>query len=176
MNDTITDRQNEEKTLFLEMIKKTPIIQLACEKSGISRSTFYRWCNQDSEFKTQSNQAIKEGLLIMNDYVESKLLNLIKENHPNAIFYWLNNRHPDYSPKILLSEEELRQLITVLFNPDIDKSSYETVITKIFQNKFSNAILKLLNTFLHDKRIDERLKIDDRKRQMVLMALSRKKI
>jgi predicted DNA-binding transcriptional regulator AlpA len=38
-----------------------PIIQFACEKIGIARSSAYRWMDEDDEFKKEVTQALAEG-------------------------------------------------------------------------------------------------------------------
>jgi ACT domain-containing protein len=40
-------KTNKEKDALLEQLKKTPIIQIACEKIGLSRTTYYRWYQAD---------------------------------------------------------------------------------------------------------------------------------
>nr|MCW1949131.1 hypothetical protein [Candidatus Shapirobacteria bacterium] len=56
-----------EKQLLLDQLKKTPIIQIACEKTGIGRSTYYHWIAKDPEFKKQSEKAVRKGTLLVND-------------------------------------------------------------------------------------------------------------
>jgi len=85
---------------ILEELKRVPIIQVACEKSGISRNTFYKWKQIDKEFAAQVEKAMIEGESFVNDMSESQLLQLIKEKEFNAIRFWLNKRHPKFKDKI----------------------------------------------------------------------------
>jgi len=39
---TVRDRIKVEQDLIIEQLKKTPIVQVACEKCGVGRSTYYR--------------------------------------------------------------------------------------------------------------------------------------
>ena len=87
----------------MEQLKKTPIVSIACKKSGVSRATYYRWCKSDEKFKKASDEAIQEGVMLMNDMAESQLLSAIRDGNSTAIFYWLNHRHPAYKTKLELS-------------------------------------------------------------------------
>lgn len=98
-------RQDKQKTLVLEQLKKTPIIKVACERSGIPRATLYRWQQEDEEFRKSIDMAIIEGRLMINDMSEYQLLALIQDRNPSIIRYWLEKHHPDYMKKG--QEEEL---------------------------------------------------------------------
>lgn len=104
-------RQNKE--LLLEQLRKTPIVQIACEKLGIARPTFYRWKSQDEEFAKQVEEAIAEGRLLVNDLAETNLVNAVKDRNLPAIMYWLKHHHKSYATKVELSgkiKTELNQL------------------------------------------------------------------
>ena len=143
MNDkareTISKKQEKNKEAVLEMLKKTPIVQVVCEKTGVSRATFYRWRQEDSSFDEQVNQALDLGIGIINDMAESQLISAIKDKNMTAIIYWLKNRHKSYTTKIevttnsksyqLTPEQEAmvkKALEYASFNgdstPDIDKN------------------------------------------------------
>lgn len=66
-----------QKRSILDHLGDNPLIERACKKVGIARSTFYRWCDADLEFKRTAEDAIALGRDKMNDYVESKLLEAI---------------------------------------------------------------------------------------------------
>ena len=100
MENAITKRQKKEKELIVENLKKFPIIEVACNKSGVGRTSFYRWRKEDLDFAKQADEAIEEGVRFVNDMAESQLLTAIKDGNISAIFYWLNHRHSSYSNKI----------------------------------------------------------------------------
>ena len=102
--ETIKRRIQKEKEIILEQLKKTPIVQVVCEKTGIGRSTYYRWKKEDSKFESQADAAILEGSLLVNDMAESQLLGAIKDKNMTAIIFWLKHHHPAYETRI-----ELRQ-------------------------------------------------------------------
>ncbi len=97
--DPIAKRIKQDKQTLLVQLKKTPIVQIACEKTGIGRSTYYRW-KADEDFAKLADEAIAEGVSLINDMAESQLLAAIRDRNTSAIFYWLNHRHPSYSNKL----------------------------------------------------------------------------
>jgi len=157
MEKTIIKRQVKRKKLLLDLLKKTPIIQFACEKSGISRATYYRWRQEDKEFVELSNQALSEGILLINDMAEAQLISLIKEKNVAALFFWLKHHHYTYSPKIeistntnSISEEELGHLTDLLYDQDKFKDAQKLLIyyttTGKIDGKIAQLILKLFST------------------------------
>ncbi len=93
----ITDAQ---KVAFLEQLKKTPIVQIACEKTSLSRATYYRFRKEDEEFKKLADEALLEGSLLVNDLAESQLITAIKDRNLTAIQLWLKTHHPQYANKV----------------------------------------------------------------------------
>ncbi len=93
-------RKEKEKKVLLEQFKKTPIVQLVCEKTSISRATYYRWRKEDPNFVKEADEAIAEGILLMNDLAENQLLAAIRDRNLGAIQFWLRHRHKDYAAKV----------------------------------------------------------------------------
>src|SRR5438552_3470142 len=85
MSDTIEARQQKEKEQLLEQLRKMPIVQIACEKLGIARSTYYRWRKEDPVFSNQADSAIDYGIKFMNDMAESQLLSSIRDKNMTGI-------------------------------------------------------------------------------------------
>jgi hypothetical protein len=98
--NTIDKRQDKNKELLIEQLKTRPIVQIACEKSGISRATYYRWRKEDGKFLKKSDEAIQEGSLLVNDMAESQLMSAIRDKNLTAIIFWLKHHHPAYVDKI----------------------------------------------------------------------------
>jgi len=107
MSITIEKRQKTAKEVLLEQLKKTPIIEVACQKVGIGRATYYRWRKEDEQFTQASDQAKGEGELLINDMAESQLISAIKEKNLTAIIFWLKNHHPTYGTKIEITTNKL---------------------------------------------------------------------
>ena len=93
---------NEVKTkeLFVEQLRKTPIVQVCAEKLGVSRSTFYRMKRSDKKFNQKVDEAIFEGRQMINDLSESKLISAIHSGNLTSVMYWLNHNHSTYSNKL----------------------------------------------------------------------------
>lgn len=89
-------KTDKNKQLFIEQLKTVPIIQVTCQKTNISRATFYRWREQDKKFKESADKALKEGISFINDLAESQLLSSIKDKNMTAIIFWLKSHHPAY--------------------------------------------------------------------------------
>lgn len=99
---TIAKRQELEKSKLIDQLKKTPIIQIACEKAGIGRATYYRWLKDDPNFAESADNAIRHGSDLVNDMAESQLMAAIRERNLTAIIFWLKHHHPSYATKIEL--------------------------------------------------------------------------
>lgn len=95
-----TSRKSKNKKLLIEQLRKTPIIQIVCEKLNIARSTFYRWKNEDKKFSKEVDDAIIEGNGLINDLAESKLISAIKDQNMTGIIFWLKNHHRTYADKL----------------------------------------------------------------------------
>jgi len=96
----ITKRQVKEKGALIDQLKKLPIIQIACEKIGVGRTTYYRWKKEDPDFAIDSEDAIQTGRNLINDMAESQLLSEIKEKNMTAIIFWLKHNHPIYGNRL----------------------------------------------------------------------------
>lgn len=112
MKPSIASRINEEKKLLLEHLEKTPIVQIACEKSGVGRSTYYRWLEQDKKFARSAKQALGKWVLIMNDLAESQLLKSVRDGNMTAIIFWLKSRHLSYWNKLEIVENTDKEELT----------------------------------------------------------------
>ncbi len=93
-------RQIEQKTMLVEQLRRTPIVQAACEKVQVARATYYRWTEADKDFAEACRTAIKEGTELVSDLAESKLVGAIKDQNMSAISFWLRHRHPAYAEKL----------------------------------------------------------------------------
>ncbi len=101
----ITKRLTRDKSKILANLKQVPIISVACQKSGIGRSSFYRWKSEDKLFSKAVNKALQDGKQLINDLAESQLINAIKDQNMTGIIYWLRNNHPGYADKIELTHK-----------------------------------------------------------------------
>ena len=73
-----------------------PSVSRACQKCDISRQSFYRWCKEDSNFKSSYEESLKRGVESINDLAESKLISKINNGELPAIKLWLENNKKEY--------------------------------------------------------------------------------
>lgn len=90
----------------MEELARIPIIQVACEKTGLSRNSVYRWRKEDIAFSKRMDEALAEGVALVNDMSESQLLNLIKEKNWPAISFWLKHRNDNYKNKLEITTKD----------------------------------------------------------------------
>ena len=109
---SLQKRIKQEKNILLEQLEKTPIVQIACEKSGVARSTYYRWMQSDKVFAKQSREALLKWVAMMNDLAESQLLKAIKDGNMTAISFWLRSRHSAYGNKMEIVDTTDREELT----------------------------------------------------------------
>ncbi len=104
--------KKKEKEEILNQLKTTPIVQVACQKTGVSRATYYRWKKEDVEFSVKIEESLREGKGYINDMAESQIIRMIKEGDRTACMYWLNNHHSGYTYKrVELPPEQTKQIM-----------------------------------------------------------------
>lgn len=112
-------KKDKEQDPFLEELKKVPVVQVACERRGLSRQTVYRWRKEDPDFERQMDVALAEGEELVHDMCESQLLALIKERNFSAVRYWLSTRHPKYKKLQVVIEKSPEQKYQPLSNEEL---------------------------------------------------------
>jgi len=126
MSKMIEKRQTKSKLVILEQLKKVPIVQVACEKSGVGRATYYRWRQEDEQFAKEADEALTAGSLLVNDMAESQLMSAIRDKNLTAIIFWLKHHHAKYATRVEVTAQ--------LKNMDEKLSSeQEALVTKALQ-------------------------------------------
>lgn len=105
-------KKSKLQNQFFEELAKVPIVQVACEKTGVSRNSVYRWRKEDKTFASKMDKALAEGVALVNDMSESQLLTLIKEKNWSAISFWLRHRNDNYKDKIEVTTKEESEALT----------------------------------------------------------------
>ncbi len=129
-------KSDELKGAILEQLRKTPIIQIACEKLNISRMSFYRWKKEDEVFAQKVDEALIDGQLLVNDLAESQLISAVKDRNMSAVMAWLKHHHPSYATRVKiegtvntvqeLSEEQRELVRKALELANINLDNYES--------------------------------------------------
>lgn len=132
---------------MIEELENIPNISRVCEKVGISRQTFFRWKNEDKEFKKKIEESLSIGTDYINDLCENKLYSMINAGEFRAIKYHLDNRKKEYiKPRdknfwneLNKEENNISKIIIVTKNskgdeiPIVDFSGYEKDDEKPFE-------------------------------------------
>lgn len=133
------------KEKFIENLKKAGgIISTACENTGVSRSTYYRWTREDAEFREKSEEVQEMQI----DYVESKLMNLINSGDTTATIFYLKTKGKKrgWTEKVQLQpvqQEPQVQPAAQLPSPKQDTPDIRQIIEKRIKHK-KDYIIRLL--------------------------------
>lgn len=99
-------KKNKLQDSFFAELAKVPIVQVACEKTGISRNSVYRWRKDDKSFSSKMDTALAEGVALVSDMSETQLLTLIKEKSFPALSFWLRHRNDNYKQKLEITTKD----------------------------------------------------------------------
>lgn len=142
----------KSKELFLLGLKDSAgIVGAACERAGVSRSTYYRWREEDESFRERADDII-EGQV---DFVENRLLKKIQDGDTTAIIFYLKTKGKKrgYSEKAVAAPtggkvSDNANLLTKSSISMVEKSSISTEKErKLLERKVKNKkayIVKLL--------------------------------
>ena len=78
----------KKETLLKALENSLCIVSTACNRSGISRSSFYKWYKEDEEFR----QKVDEIDNVKLDYVETKLFKNIENEKEKSIIFYLQHK------------------------------------------------------------------------------------
>ena len=82
-------KQQHKKESIINALEQTlGVVTSACKIVGINRSTFYRWLEDDAEFKRDVNDISNIAL----DFAESKLHEQIRDNNTTATIFYLKTK------------------------------------------------------------------------------------
>lgn len=138
--------KRERKRELIAQLRKTPVIQVSCDRMGIGRATYYRWHEEDKKFAKAADAAILAGALLVNDMAESQLIAGIRDRNLTAIIYWLKHHHPDYENKLQIQHAIRDDSLT---------PEQEAVVRKALRLAFLNeSRIKNFKLKNHEKKDD----------------------
>ena len=80
---------NLKKDALLQALENSlGIVSTACNRSGISRSSFYKWYKEDEEFRKKVDEIDNLKL----DFVERKLFKNIENEKEKSIIFYLQHK------------------------------------------------------------------------------------
>ena len=86
---------------IIRQLQTTPLVQIACDRAGVPRATYYRWRTNDIVFSRAADHALEAGRFLVNDMAESQLIRKVKNGDGSSMRYWLSHNHPRYSKKYI---------------------------------------------------------------------------
>ena len=88
----IDERVAQEKADLLQALANTSgIVSSACKAANVSRMTYYRWYNEDPDFREKADD-IKE---LQKDFAESLILKKLKEGDTTMIIFYAKTQMKD---------------------------------------------------------------------------------
>ena len=78
----------KKDTLLQALENSLGIVSTACNRTGISRSSYYKWYKEDEEFR----QKVDEIDNVKLDFVESKLFKNIENEKEKSIIFYLQHK------------------------------------------------------------------------------------
>lgn len=103
------NKRRTRKELIQEL-EKNYLLQPACSKLGLTRSTVYRWMKEDQEFDQAVRLAQSMGRRYMSDYTESKLFKNIESQNQRSIEFWLKNNNEHYKSRDRAADKIIESL------------------------------------------------------------------
>lgn len=95
---------------LIQELEKNYLLQPACSKLGLTRSTVYRWMKDDQEFDQSVKMAQSVGIKYMSDYTESKLFKNIENQEQRAIEFFLRNNNERYKVRDRAADRTINNL------------------------------------------------------------------
>lgn len=123
----------EQKDRLLIELTKVPIVQVACQRIGVGRATYYSWRESDTGFRKLADKAIAEGNFVINDLAESKLISNIQDGNNTSIIFWLKNHHGSYNEKILHQHEHLHSM-------EVTTEEQEKILKAMYNIGYANTL------------------------------------
>ncbi len=118
-DETIVTKRKAEQDKLIECFRQIPIIEVACRKSNVVRGTYYRWMEDDSDFRDRAGAALTEGEDFISDKSEAQIVALVGEKHFSAAKYWLSHHRSKYQKEGGRNEPERK--IRIILIPDDTK-------------------------------------------------------
>lgn len=87
----------DERAAFLAVLEQAPFITRACKKTGIARTTVYRWIHEDTEFAAKVRHTVRMGHETLGEAAYSVLHEKVKERNLPAATFVLTHYPSTYS-------------------------------------------------------------------------------
>lgn len=96
MPDTVKKARKEKFLAELVTMEAAGNVLVACQRTGLSRSSMYDWKAEDPEFKEAWEKAVEKGKEILAEELENALrVAAVTNKNVTAIIFGLKNLRPD---------------------------------------------------------------------------------
>ena len=82
------NRHIKKETILSALESSLGVVTTACKKTGIPRSTFYKWLKEDEIFAKK----VKDIENVSLDFAESKLFEQMADNNTSATIFYLKTK------------------------------------------------------------------------------------
>lgn len=173
--ETIAARILKQKQELLIELKKQPVLQIACTRVGVSRSTAYRWIKDDAIFADVFQESRKEGKEFISDMAESQIIKKIGDGNLVASIFWLKTHRKEEFTEHLKHNHELSIENSPHMNltPEEEKqqaTAFVHMFAPWFSFKMTPEDLKEAIRREHE-RIDRRIKESEEHKERIRKAL-----
>jgi hypothetical protein len=81
-------KHNKKEALLTALEKSLGVVTTACKQTDVSRATYYRWLDEDTDFANEA-KTIQDVAL---DFAESKLFEQIQDGSTAATIFYLKTK------------------------------------------------------------------------------------
>ncbi len=134
----LNDKKLIKKTVIDNLEKAFGNISAACKSVNISRQCFYDWMDIDKDFKKAVDKVFEIAPKMEGDFVKSKLMKLINNEHPAAIIFYCKTklRNEGYSERLEITGRDGGSLKT---ESSIDYKKLNNSELKVLQDLLEKA-------------------------------------
>ncbi|HAU07741.1 MAG: hypothetical protein UW46_C0004G0034 [Candidatus Yanofskybacteria bacterium GW2011_GWF1_44_227] len=172
--ETIAARILKQKQELVIELRKQPVLQIACTRIGVSRSTAYRWIKDDAIFADVFQESRREGKDFISDMAESQIIKKIGDGNLVASIFWLKTHRKEEFTEHMKHDHGISVDNTWHdLTPEEDKQRAAALIhmfAPMFSFKMTPKDLKEAIRREHE-RIDRRVKESEAHKERVRKAL-----
>lgn len=88
MGATKNNKDIQKENMLNALEHSLGVVKTACDKTGIHRSTHYRWCEEDEDYAKAVDMV--QGIAV--DFAETKLFKNIDKGKEASIIFFLKTR------------------------------------------------------------------------------------
>ena len=151
-------KTRNEKNKFLNELQDLPIVSAVCKRTGISKTTVYRWLKNDDKFSKKFYEALNVGRDTMSDIARGTIIKSMQKGSLRAAEYWLDTdgkrrfKHEDENSQevkpvgnnLKIFKDKPIAMHEIFPSGEVMKwpSAIRSVYAKIWSGKYQRVIIK----------------------------------